>query len=459
MNINIPAKALKQAIALLKKVYTKKSTLPILSYVLIELGDELKLSVSNLAEFLSITIPDAKCEGTGRFLLPFDALVDASKNAGREAISIERHSEQLKIITRVDGQEISKIMDTGDLDLWPDKGLKIETKACPELNELLQAYQTASKSSSTDNTRFVINGVCIDSKEGKVVGTNGTSLMAIDLSNCGIDEDIIIPASSFLRLNHTVDGGAIGFSEDNARLMIQTKLWDYSCKLVEGSFPNYKQVIPSIKGISKIVISDQDLKLALKVIDNLPGDSVILCAYQSKLILLGQNEDSFSHIHLPDSTYASENLLYVTLDKKHLKPGLQANCTDLYIKDLYKPVAMKRPGATYVLMPLRGNDNKKEFKDYLDAQSFAKPKPKPPTKDKSKTKEPIVAQEISKTEAEPFAQLYEAIDQLTASLQDSLNQVKNLKKRVKDLEKEQKNKEKGHRETALLIQKFKKIAA
>ena len=159
MNINIPAKALKQAIALLKKVYTKKSTLPVLSYVLIELGDELKLSVNNLAEFLSISIPDAKCEGTGRFLLPFDALVDASKNAGRESISIEQHSEQLKIITRVDGQEISKIMDPGDLDEWPDMGLNIETKACPGLNELLQAYQTATRSSSTDNTRFVINGV------------------------------------------------------------------------------------------------------------------------------------------------------------------------------------------------------------------------------------------------------------------------------------------------------------
>jgi DNA polymerase-3 subunit beta len=239
-------------------VVGSKAAMPILSNVLIEAEkDQISLSTTNLdlgirckikaevKEGGSVTLPVKRLATIVRELPNVDVTVDASAN---HQVKIASGGSNFKIMG-IGAEEFPKLPDTGD-----DKTFSLEQA------ELAGMLGNVAYAQSTDETRYILNGVYFNFKDGKLslVATDGRRLalvakeMPVPANSAGA---IILPAktvSELLRLLGKGDKLTIAFNDRRAAFQIDTNkdnsglteaIYLFS-KVVEGNYPNYQQVIP-----------------------------------------------------------------------------------------------------------------------------------------------------------------------------------------------------------------------
>jgi DNA polymerase-3 subunit beta len=139
-------------------------------------------------------------------------------------------------------------------DFGEDKSFSLEQA------ELVNMLKSVAYAQSADETRYILNGVYLNFRDGKLslVATDGRRLALISkelefpATNSG---SIILPAKTVGELLRLLDKGAkmkISFNERRAAFQIATEkdtsglvenIYLFS-KVVEGNYPNYQQVIP-----------------------------------------------------------------------------------------------------------------------------------------------------------------------------------------------------------------------
>lgn len=239
-------------------VVGSKAAMPILSNVLIEAEkDHISLSTTNLdlgircrikaeiKEGGSVTLPVKRLATIVRELPNVDVSVDAGAN---HQVKIASGGSNFKIMG-IGAEEFPKLPDTGE-----DKSFALEQ------GELAGMLGNVAYAQSTDETRYILNGVYFNFKDGKLalVATDGRRLalvakeMAVPAANAGA---IILPAKTvaeLLRLLGKGDKLTIAFNDRRAAFQIETNkdnsgltdaIYLFS-KVVEGNYPNYQQVIP-----------------------------------------------------------------------------------------------------------------------------------------------------------------------------------------------------------------------
>lgn len=240
-------------------VVGSKAAMPILSNVLIEAEkDQISLSTTNLdlgirckikaevKEGGSVTLPVKRLATIVRELPNVDVTVDAGAN---HQVKIASGGSNFKIMG-IGAEEFPKLPDTGD-----DKSHSLEQ------GELATMLGNVAYAQSTDETRYILNGVYFNFKDGKLslVATDGRRLalvskeMNIPAASSGA---IILPAKTvaeLLRLLGKGDKLKIAFNDRRASFQIETNKDSNSglsdsiylfSKVVEGNYPNYQQVIP-----------------------------------------------------------------------------------------------------------------------------------------------------------------------------------------------------------------------
>jgi len=239
-------------------VVGSKAAMPILSNVLIEAEKEhISLTTTNLdlgirckikadiKEGGSVTLPVKRLATIVRELPNIDVSFDASP---AHQVKIASGGSNFKIMG-IGAEEFPKLPDSAD-----DKTFTLEQ------GELATMLSNVSYAQSTDETRYILNGVYFSFKEGKLalVATDGRRLALVskDVSvPAGSAGAIILPAktvSELLRLLGKGDKLKIAFNERRAAFQIETgkdtsgltdSIFLFS-KVVEGNYPNYQQVIP-----------------------------------------------------------------------------------------------------------------------------------------------------------------------------------------------------------------------
>lgn len=239
-------------------VVGSKATMPILSNVLIEAEkDQISLTTTNLdlgirckikaevKETGSVTLPVKRLAGIVRELPNVDVSVDASPN------------HQVKLTS---GGSNFRIMGIGKDEFPPLPEFGDEKSFNLEQSELTAMLKSVAYAQSSDETRYILNGVYFNFKDGKLtlVATDGRRLAHIS-KEMDVPADtagaIILPAKTVGELLRLLDKGEklkINFNDRRAAFQIGTdkdgsglidSIYLYS-KVVEGNYPNYQQVIP-----------------------------------------------------------------------------------------------------------------------------------------------------------------------------------------------------------------------
>lgn len=239
-------------------VVGSKAAMPILSNVLIEAEkDHISLTTTNLDLGIRCKIKAEVKEG-GSVTLPVKRLATIVRELPNVDVSFDSTaSHQVKIasggsnfrIMGIGAEEFPKLPDTDD-----DKTFSIEQ------GELATMLSNVAYAQSTDETRYILNGVYFNFKDGKLalVATDGRRLalvskeMTVPAGNTGA---IILPAKTVAELLRLLGKGEklkVAFNERRAAFQIETgkdtsgltdSIYLFS-KVVEGNYPNYQQVIP-----------------------------------------------------------------------------------------------------------------------------------------------------------------------------------------------------------------------
>ena len=239
-------------------VVGSKAAMPILSNVLIEAEkDHISLTTTNLDLGIRCKIKAEVKEG-GTVTLPVKRLATIVRELPNVDVSFDSTAtHQVKIasggsnfrIMGIGAEEFPKLPDSTD-----DKTFVLEQ------GELATMLSNVSYAQSTDETRYILNGVYFNFKEGKLalVATDGRRLalvskeLPVPAASAGA---IILPAktvSELLRLLGKGEKIKIAFNERRAAFQIDTgkdtsgltdSIYLFS-KVVEGNYPNYQQVIP-----------------------------------------------------------------------------------------------------------------------------------------------------------------------------------------------------------------------
>ena len=232
-----------------QNVVSTRTTLPILSNVLVQAGnDGLKLTTTDLDMAIRCTV-EAEVSKVGATTLPARKLFLILKEVGGADIEVEIDDRNAASIRS--GSSFYKIMGLPEEEFpkFPSveggKLLKIEQSV---LRDMLKKTAYAA---SNDETRYVLNGVYMSFKGSKltVVATDGRRLALVerDLEVAkGAEAELILPTKVVGELQRLLgDKGDAKLSIGDNQIIVELDGTTLVSKLIEGTYPNFRQVIPA----------------------------------------------------------------------------------------------------------------------------------------------------------------------------------------------------------------------
>jgi len=236
-----------------------RATMPILSNVLIEAEEgHISLTTTNLDLGIRCRIK-ADVSEPGGLTLPVRKLATIIRELPQNEIFIETNDNNQAKITS--GGSNFKIMGISTEEFPPLPSF--ENRHVFELSqtEIVSMLKSVSYGQSSDENRYILNGVYFNFADEKLtlVATDGRRL-ALTALDTEISEDnagsLILPAKTVAELERLMGKGdkvKIAFNDRQAAFEISiedssdTGLVDHLylvSKIVEGNYPNYRQVIP-----------------------------------------------------------------------------------------------------------------------------------------------------------------------------------------------------------------------
>ncbi|MSU64752.1 MAG: DNA polymerase III subunit beta [Opitutus sp.] len=353
-------------------VVGSKATMPILSNVLIEAEkDQISLTTTNLDLGIRCKIK-AEVKETGSVTLPVKRLAGIVRELPNVDVSFDGSpNHQVKLTS---GGSTFRIMGIGKEEFPPLPEFGEEKAYSLDQSELVMMLKSVAYAQSTDETRYILNGVYFNFKDGRLslVATDGRRLaliakeMEVPAASTGA---IILPAKTVGELTRLLDKGEkvkINFNERRAAFQIATDkdtsgliehVYLYS-KVVEGNYPNYQQVIPKE--------THQRIKLERELFLQCVHRAALVCSEKansikikltSNLLELSAQSPDFGEAHESMAISYSGPDLQVAFNPAFLMDPLRALSKDevfFEVKDEVSPGVFKTlENFVCVIMPVR----------------------------------------------------------------------------------------------------------
>mgnify|MGYP003984158971 FL=1 len=254
-----------------QNVVSTRTTLPILSNVLLNaVGDRLTLTATDLDVTISKTV-EAKVEIDGYFTMPVKKLLSIAREVGGSQIEMDVSKNQCSIKSgssayRVNGQPAEEFP--------PIPNFSGQTTIQMPQDTVKTMLRRTSFAVSTDENRYVLNGLFLIFKENKLtmVATDGRRL-ALAEEDVELKDDnpleVIVPTKAIQELSRSLgDKGDVEIQITENQVSFGLKENDGTgslivSKLVEGAYPNYKQVIPA-ESKHRVTLDKEELFHALR---------------------------------------------------------------------------------------------------------------------------------------------------------------------------------------------------
>lgn len=367
MKINITKDIFLEGIQVIQASVASRATLPILHNFLMETDKGRIKLVRTDMEMASIHYISAEIVEEGAITIPLKEFSDILKNLPAD--------KEITIYTDSDNKVHIK---SGKVKFWVIGTPKTEYPLIPEIEKnnaialnsklVKEMVEKTIFSSSTQETRYVLNGLLWVGSEGKleIVATDGRRL-ALASNSAGINKDfkVIIPTKvlgeilKFFSINKPSEDDKISLTVSSNQVSFNVKDTTYISRLIEGNFPNYEQVVPSKKNISFEVFTKDILaatKRASLCTSDLAGTVKYTLTQNSLNITASSQKMDFSDEIKID--YAGENFdvsfnpAYVMEVLKNLEGE---KCVFSFV-NAAQPVLIEQKDNTafkYVIMPVR----------------------------------------------------------------------------------------------------------
>ena len=366
MKITIAKDQIIAGLQAVQNVVSTRTTLPILSNVLLNAD---KGRVEFTATDLDVTVScsvEAKVEKSGSTTVPVKKLFGIVRELNGE---IEIETDEKNVTSIRSGGSFFKIHGLAADEFPPLPKFKDDKKVALPQETVRAMLKKTSFAVSTDESRYVLNGIYISLKDGKMtlVATDGRRLALVDeeveLSEKSTGE-FIVPAKAINELNRLLQSTGdveLKFGENQASFALKDDK-GFSVllitKLIEGNYPNYRQVIPG-EAKERIPLNREELLAALRRAEIMTSEKA-----NSVKMTFGKNSLAIT-ANSPEVGEARESLavnykgkeMAIAFNPRYLIDPLAALSEDevfIELIDELSPGVLKINGPfLYVVMPMR----------------------------------------------------------------------------------------------------------
>ncbi|BER91258.1 DNA polymerase III subunit beta [Atrimonas thermophila] len=259
MKIEISREELKKAVAKVYKGVSSKPPLPVLSGILMETvgSDQIKLLASDLEMGLSF-VCNASVLEEGSVVAPGKVLYNLSRLL-KDKVTIQVSGNNIELSS---GKSFYKLSGFPAQDFplfppFPDDGYYLISA-----ERLKEAVMQTSFAVSKDETRPPLTGLQFNFTEGylELAATDGhrLSISRVETLQSGKETRVIVPQKVAMEIVRLAEGEIKVALGDGDILFESGELTLFS-RLIEGEFPEYKQVIPDNFVVTVLV--DRDVLL------------------------------------------------------------------------------------------------------------------------------------------------------------------------------------------------------
>ena len=376
MKLTIERAALLKALGHVQSVVERRTTIPILSNVLLraEGGGKLALSATDMDLEIVERVP-SRVEREGRTTVPAHTLYDIVRKL-RDGAQVE-----LETPSGVGGDRNEMVLRSGrstfTLACLPPEDYPVMSAgelphqfslSAAELRGLIDRTRFAI---STEETRYYLNGIYLHTVDIsgtpmlRAVATDGHRLARVETQapegSVGVP-GVIVPRKAVNEVQKLLEDLSQDVTVEISTAKARFQFGDVvlTTKLIDGTFPDYARVIPT--GNDKLLVVDRDpFKNAVDRVATLSserGRAIKLAIAEGKITLSVNNPDSGSASEEIEADYDSAPI-DIGFNARYLLDITEQLDGDTVLFKLADPgsptLVQDRDGAAalYVLMPMR----------------------------------------------------------------------------------------------------------
>jgi DNA polymerase-3 subunit beta len=367
MNLTIAKEQIINGLQAVQNVVSTRTTLPILSNVLLRAeGNRLELTATDLDVTVSCSV-EAQVKRPGASTVPVKKLFGIVRELGNSEIDFEVDEKNVASVRS--GPSFYKINGLAADEFPPLPKFKEDKKVVLAQETVRAMLKRTCFAVSTDETRYVLNGIFFSLKDHKLtmVATDGRRLALAD-EEVDVPEtshgEFIVPSKAvneLTRLMQEKGNVEIKFAENQAAFTLTDEKGLsvlVITKLIEGNYPNYKQVIPSeVK--ERISLMREEFLHALRraeIMTSEKANSVKLAFGKNNLAITANSPDVGEARESIAINYKGKEMA-IAFNPRYLIDPLNALANDevfFELCDELSPGVLKINGPfLYVVMPMR----------------------------------------------------------------------------------------------------------
>ncbi len=370
MKFNVNQQDLQKSLNYCQGVIEKRSTLPILSNVLIEVKNKkLTLMATDLDLIFIHEIEDVEVVEEGKTTTSSSIMYDiVRKISSGKKINFSNEGNN-KIHLEAENSIFNLNCISADEFPLTEENFN-QNEFLIDSKNFLKILNKCKFSVSNDETRHYLSGIFLHQTQiedkfyltAAATDSHRMSISKIRLKNKIEFSPIILPKKTIFQLCALLEdfSGEVKISNLNSKIKFELNNSILISKLIDGKFPNYVQVVPK-ENQKKLEV---DLGLFLNSVDRVASVSVD----KKDGVKFNLSKDSLNlSVNNTNSGDGKENLdvkfdhdLDISFNSKYLidiASQLEGDKIEIYFKDVGSPALIKDPSdfdSIYVVMPMKG---------------------------------------------------------------------------------------------------------
>ncbi len=361
MKIKTSKENLLAGIQIVQNIVSSKTTLPILSNILLETKkDKLQLNSTDLDIGISCEIPVEIIE-EGAITIPAKRFGDIVRELPMEdvVISVKKNNQ-----VDIEGRQCRFKLSGLPKDEFP-KFPEFKDKEAIQIEQavLKNMLRLTSFAVSHEESRYVLNGVLLEISDEiiRIVATDGRRLAKIEkkLSTpVKTDIAVIIPIKAIQEISRNLkDGGVLSFVVGANQLLFDIDGVLIATRMIEGEYPNYQQVIPkSVK--NRIKMNTQEFLSSIRRANLLATpdfQAIKMEVFSDKMVISKSTPDVGESREVIPIQYTGEEMI-VGFNPQFLidfLKNIDEDHVDIELEGADKPAVMRLEDYLYLALPMR----------------------------------------------------------------------------------------------------------
>ncbi|MDP9241968.1 MAG: DNA polymerase III subunit beta [Actinomycetota bacterium] len=353
--------ALSEALQIVQRGVSSRPGIPALTGVLMEAssGGTLMLTTTDLEVSAKLAL-DVQVTEEGTALVPARLLGDMVKSLSDAPVDFDADQGQARISCAAYEGSL-RLLPAEDFPSLQGPG---GTKVVVEAPRFAEAVSQVARAASRDEARPVLTGVLVEvNREGvTLVATDSYRLAVRDLTATAEGEaKVIVPERAMSEAGRAASADEKGEVEvflDASQVSFRIGSLALTSRLIEGEFPNYRQLLPEAYE-SRLIVSRQLLIDAVRRVGLLARDTTpVRMEFNALGVRLSSSSPDLGQaVEAVEARYEGEDIT-AAFNPNYLADGLAAASGEsvrLEVRDGLKPGIVKGEGEefTYLVMPVR----------------------------------------------------------------------------------------------------------